>query len=335
MTRHTPLWLQAGNYAASEDRWLLGALWPGPGCTGGVVTFQSGMSVTVAPCTIAVPSQNGTGTTLCHSDAYENPPALAGAPGVGLNRYDLIICQPRGNDLDGGANNDLTFTNVTGVAAASPVVPAVPAGAVGLAQIYVPGQTVAITPGNIVDIRPAMLNPAVEPAGSSGPLVARQDMLGDWWVCKQGVNGGAWRRARDVLRCRYARTTAWNLPTGAASPLGYNAMIKDDYGLYSPGTGVFTAPITGWWRVTQQVLATPTAANQWIQALIISTGAVVAAGFASSAAGSMPGLAARAEEVAYLAAGVTRTTSSLGSAAIAGYADSGWSFMVAEYLGSG
>jgi hypothetical protein len=156
MTRYTPLWLQAGSYAASVDRRLMGSIWPNAASTGCLVTLASGMTVNIAQGTVAVPTQNATGSTLCVSDAIEQV-TLAGAPGSGSNRYDLVICQPRGNDLDAGSNNDFIFTTVTGVALASPVVPPVPAGAVALAQIYIPGGSAAITAGNIVDRRPGNL----------------------------------------------------------------------------------------------------------------------------------------------------------------------------------
>ena len=114
------------------------------------------MTVTVAPGQVAVPTQNNTGATLCSSDGIENV-TLTAAPSSGTNRYDLIICRPRGNDLDGGANNDFIFDFVTGTPAASPAVPATPAGTVALAQIYVPGGSASVTAGNITDVRPGGL----------------------------------------------------------------------------------------------------------------------------------------------------------------------------------
>jgi hypothetical protein len=330
MTRHTPLWLQAGSYPASEDRWLLGAFWPGPGCIGGSVAFASGMSVNVSPCTVAVPTQNNTGTTLCHSDAYEQV-TLAAAPASGTNRYDLVTCQPRGNDLDGGANNDLTFTTVTGVAAASPAVPATPAGAVALAQIYVPGGSAAITPANIVDVRPAMLNPAAEPAGSSGPLVARQDMNGDWWVCKQGVNGGLWRRARDVLHCRYWRATAWTTPTGSPATVIYDHMANDPYGLYTGGQGV--VPIAGLWRCRALYSANSTATAQFLITNIATPdGAQTGQGIAITS--GVQGMTPAAEVQRICAAGDVFTPQCQGSAALAGNVAPYVAFTL-DYLGTG
>jgi hypothetical protein len=67
--------------------------------------------------------------------------------------------------LDGGANNDFLFTTVTGTAAASPSVPAVPPNAVALAQIYVPGGSASVTAGNIVDRRAPTVDLVKSPQG--------------------------------------------------------------------------------------------------------------------------------------------------------------------------
>jgi hypothetical protein len=151
MTRYTPDWLQQGTYSAAMDRRVLQALWPGAASSGCAVTAGSGMTVNVAAGQMAVPTANATGTLVCTSDAVE-PVALAAAPGTN-SRIDLVVCQARGNDLDGGANNDFIFAAVTGTVAASPVAPAVPANAVALAQIAVGTGVAAIVAGNITDTR--------------------------------------------------------------------------------------------------------------------------------------------------------------------------------------
>jgi len=114
------------------------------------------MVVNVAAGQIAVPTGNNTGSMLCSSDAVEAV-TVSAAP-VGNNRIDLIVCQARGADVDGGANNDFVFAVVTGTAAASPVAPAVPANAVALAQIYVGSGVASIIAANITDIRPGYLS---------------------------------------------------------------------------------------------------------------------------------------------------------------------------------
>ena len=156
MTRYAPQWLQVPTYSASQDRRLIGAIWPAPAASGCAVSVATAMTVNIAAGQVAVPTSNNTGSVLCSSDAVEQV-TLAAAPGSGSNRIDLVICQARGNDIDGGANNDFVFSVVTGTAAASPAVPAVPANAVALAQILVPGGSAQVTAANITDRRPAGL----------------------------------------------------------------------------------------------------------------------------------------------------------------------------------
>jgi hypothetical protein len=165
MTRYQPLWLQSGSYAASVDRHLVSALWPAARCDGCQVTFASAMSVNVAAGYVAVPTVNNSGSTLCVSDAVEQV-ALPPAPAAGLNRIDLITCNPRGNDLDGGQNNDFIFGSVQGAEAATPVAPATPAGRVALAQIYLVGGSAAIDPARITDVRPSGLAVPADPKAS-------------------------------------------------------------------------------------------------------------------------------------------------------------------------
>jgi hypothetical protein len=249
MTRYTPLWEQAGSYSAVNDRRLIGALWPTPASSGCAVTVSGGMTVNVAAGTVAVPSQNQTGSTLCYSDAVEQV-TLAAAPGSGSNRYDLVVCQPRSADLDGGANNDFVFAAVTGVAAASPTVPAVPAGQVALAQIYVPGGSAAIVAGNIVDVRPHGLGPEV-PLSAGAALAFYTDPQGEAWVAKGGVNGGAWKKARDVLRARLYRGAAFTtIAGGGGQAFPFDTVDYDSYGLGAVGAAAgFTVPVAGIYRL--------------------------------------------------------------------------------------
>ena len=58
MTKYQPLWQQAGSYAASVDRGLLGSLWPAGGTTGAAVAAVANtMQVQAQPGTVAVPMQ--------------------------------------------------------------------------------------------------------------------------------------------------------------------------------------------------------------------------------------------------------------------------------------
>jgi hypothetical protein len=154
MTRYAPQWIQAASYGAAQDRRLIAALWPGPASSGCAVVPVSAMTVQIQAGQVAVPTQNNSGTTLCTSDAAEQVTLTASAA---QPRIDLITCHPRGTDLDGGTNNDFIFDFVTGTPAASPTVPATPAGQVALAQIAVGAGVASIVAGNITDVRPGGL----------------------------------------------------------------------------------------------------------------------------------------------------------------------------------
>lgn len=176
MTRQTPQWLQNPTYAAAQDRMLIGALWPAPRSAGLAVTATIGMVLNVDPGQVAIPSPNNTGTVLCTSDATEQV-TIGAAPASGSNRIDLVVATARGNDLDGGSNDDWILQAIAGTVAATPTPPPVPASSVALAQVYVGGGVASIVAGNITDLRPGNLSiPALSatPRGiyASGASVA-------------------------------------------------------------------------------------------------------------------------------------------------------------------
>jgi len=273
MTRYTPLWEQAGSYAASVDRRLIANIWPAGACNGCALTaVASTMQINVAAGAVAVPSQNSTGSTLCVSDAVEIV-TIAAAPGSGQNRIDLIICRPRANDLDGGQNNDFIFDTVTGVPAASPTVPATPPGTVLLGQVSVAGGSAAITQANIADLRPPRLTALAEPAlGAAAALASFTTLDGEVWVAKGGVNNGAWKKARDVLSARRYRTAAFSA-TGSQAILAMDTVDFDAYGLYVPAQNGFVIPIPGVWLIGFQFAATFTA-SQYARAVVNRNGAI-------------------------------------------------------------
>jgi hypothetical protein len=119
------------------------------------------MMLEITPGSVAVPTANNTGTVLCHSDAVETL-TLDPAPPSGQDRQDLVICQARGADLDGGTDNDFIFAFVTGVPYSSGTydpsrIPATPPGAVALAQVGLVGGTATVVGMPITDLRPGAL----------------------------------------------------------------------------------------------------------------------------------------------------------------------------------
>lgn len=249
MTRFTPQWLQAGNYAAAVDRRLIGALWPAARSTGCGVSQSSGMVVGVAAGQVAVPTSNSTGSVLCSSDATELVTVTA-APPSGTNRIDLIVCQARGADVDGGANNDFIFSAVAGAPAATPVAPAVPANAVALAQIYVAGGSAAITNANITDVRPGTL--------TVGPSFTP-------------VHFRAAHGAQSIPRVVWTTITAWNTPN---ENVGGGSFVNGVYTVPATGRylvlgGVLWAvpTTTGWLGLQSQIAGTPGLAAPFAQDL--------------------------------------------------------------------
>jgi hypothetical protein len=70
------------------------------------------------------------------------------------------------------------------------------------------------------------------------------DQLGDVWVAKNGVRGGAWRRARDAVRARiyYNQNQVW--PSGGTSNPVYDTIDYDEFRIITM-SGVFTCQIPG------------------------------------------------------------------------------------------
>lgn len=257
MTRYTPQWIQAGTYPASLDRRLLGALWPGPASAGCQVTAASGMTLNVAAGQVAAPTNNSSGTVLCSSDAVE-PVTLPPAPPSGQNRIDLIICRPRGNDLDGGVNNDFIFDSVQGVTATAgqEVAPATPGGTVALARVLVRGAVAAIVAADITDVRPVGLaisgGAALPPLGAGAPFQSFTDPSGQVWVAKGGVYGGAWKRARDVLHSFVTRTSGGYVQSYWQN-VGYDSVMNDPYGIFNLTDHNWYVPIAGIWQFNHRV----------------------------------------------------------------------------------
>lgn len=221
MTRYTPQWIQAGTYAASLDRRLIGALYPSGAITGcQVKAVGTGMDVTVDPGTVAVPASNGTGSVLCTSDAVETL-TLDPAPPAGTDRLDLIICRPRSIDLDGvSTQEDFIFDNVTGASGA-------PQGTQPLAWVTVRGGAASIAAGDVQDIRfdfavPTAMPAAWPPNHPGKALVAyhRATSAG------QAIPTGAWTNLTNW-------TTAATIDLGGGSwDAATNSYVIPHKGLY-------------------------------------------------------------------------------------------------------
>jgi hypothetical protein len=163
MAHSIPIVNQNASYTAQDLRRILDLL-PAYGALGdgdGKVTQRgagANMSVDVAAGTFLIPDATAArGRRLCRSDATDNV-AIAAAPGAGTSRIDLITASA--TDTQFGDATDLwTVQAVLGTAAASPAVPATPAGAIALATVTVPAGAASITNFSLTDVR-TFANPA-------------------------------------------------------------------------------------------------------------------------------------------------------------------------------
>jgi hypothetical protein len=113
--------------------------------------------------------------------------------------------------------------------------------------------------------------------GSGSGLVSFTDSLGDVWVAKGAVNGGAYKRARDVLHAYWVRNAALTTVTAYGQMITFDAMQYDDYGLWQAGTGngsagSFVILVPGMYRLTAQMVCVPTASAQWLNVGVYQTG---------------------------------------------------------------
>jgi hypothetical protein len=303
MTRYQPLWQQVGSYAASQDRSLIGSLWPSGGATGGVVSAVANtMTVSAAPGTVAVPLQSGAGCALCRWDANETP-TIATAPPTGNSRIDLVIVQVRDNALDAGANNDFIVTTVTGTPAASnPAVPATPTNALVLATVLVPGAAANLNGATLTDVRAGAL------AAPSGPRTVV-------------YRTGAWSTVA---------TTATIVPFDT---LGTDAVTESNPNLWTMATALYRCPIAGRYLVDSVVNVGGTAAGQYLRIGVYRNGTICRWGPYNVMPSGLTMMAAIGTTVR-CAVGDTLGIYYLCSTALAGGTSAAETWAIFEYLGA-
>jgi hypothetical protein len=173
---------------------------------------------------------------------------------------------------------------------------------------------------------------ALPPPVTSGTTIQSfTDASGEVWVAKNGVNGGAWKKARDVLHARWARAAAMTLtPTGQT--VVWDTVNRDPYGLYSGG-GNFTAPVAGVYQMTSQIAAGTNAINAYVQVTLALSG--VSTTQMTVYAPGTSATSVRSEDRYYFNAGDTFRASAATSASYslvaAGYA----TYALFDYLGTG
>ena len=171
------------------------------------VTLNGGSAPTVASNAKATSTQLTTqGIYYCYNDNSAGQVSLVVAASNGSNpRIDVVIAQVE-DAAYSGANNDWKLAVVTGTAAASPAVPALPANALVLAYLWIPTSSVNVTAGNILDLRIAC---------NRNPFRWRAD------TCTTAPNGGP----NQIMV--------------------YTNVVEDIVGNYSAVTGKYTTPVSG------------------------------------------------------------------------------------------
>jgi hypothetical protein len=219
--------------------------------------------------------------------------------------------------------------------------------AVNVVVIAGPAAPIPVIPANwatkaYVDAKTATLPP---PVLSGSGVQSFTDVLGDVWVAAVGVNGGNWRRARDVLHARVSRIAALTTVAATATRLPFDTLAPtvggvsgDPYGMATLGTSfAFTIPIAGYWRVGAQVhlQGVGTAGRSYMQRVGGSQIANAVYGDGTQAASSM-GYLQGAEDMYCAAADVVyfQYYTAVAQAVFAGGAG-GDTFAYLTYLGTG
>jgi hypothetical protein len=155
--RTPPSWLQNGSHPAENDRLTTQALWATTGIiknTSLAVTQNSpvGMSVIIAGGWAAIvgTTQSNMGTYVAYNDA---PTVVAITTANPTNPRIDLVCATVQDAFYTGAQNNVVFQVVVGTPASSPVVPALPANSIALAEVDVAAGALSITSGDITDLR--------------------------------------------------------------------------------------------------------------------------------------------------------------------------------------
>jgi len=155
--RTPPSWLQNGSHPAENDRLTTQALW----ATTGIIKSNSlavtpnspvGMSVIIASGWAAIvgTTQANMGTYVAYNDAATVVAITTANP---TNPRIDLVCATVQDAYYTGAQNNVIFQVVVGTPAPSPVVPALPANSIALAEVDVAAGALSITSGDITDLR--------------------------------------------------------------------------------------------------------------------------------------------------------------------------------------
>jgi hypothetical protein len=173
------------------------------------------------------------------------------------------------------------------------------------------------------------------PLGAAAPFTSFTDSLGDVWVAKGGVYGGAWRRAKDGLYCRVYRNSNYAVTAGA-NTVQFNVASWDPYSIYNGINFSFVFPLAGYYLLVGNI-AQNVGTGQWFQINANITGSITGStylgGCPPTAAGPADVIASMSDIYLVNAAGAYFILSTNGSSTqIDGNASGGYTVASVTYL---
>lgn len=242
---------------------------PRAGVIGGhapaIVAATATMNVTVAAAEFITTKGKSDGVMRFTNDGTVN--VLIGNAPASNSRIDVIYVKHNDNTT-GDATSTPVFGVQAGTAAASPVKPAIPTGALELATIRVySGSTATNNGGNVLTNTYAMtaarggtvpFRDATERAAWANPVLGQKafqinDQRTYTWLVTSAAPGGEWVPERPAFLVRKANaqslSTGWQVIAAA-----YGAPDFNDLGTWS--AGALTIARTGLYRINFNIAAT-------------------------------------------------------------------------------
>lgn len=182
----------------------------------------------------------------------------------------------------------------------------------------------------------AVVNDLPAPVTTGTTIQSFTDVWGEVWVAKNGVNGGNWLKARDVLHGKIARAGAWNTSTTIVQ-FSYDTIMRDTYGMAATGGSYWVVPIPGWWLWVATLSSAVAAGAGFMQGELRQSGAPVAEALGVPAASGPGGLTCNATAMVsvFCAAGDTLQLFQRASTSVTGGVGSNYVYSDLNYMGTG
>lgn len=238
MTQLNPNWIQASTYSARLDRQVIKASWS-EGVLSGMKVSQraSGgpamfVDIAVGVAVIYGDDQTDQGAYLATITALETV-GIAAAPGSN-SRKDLVYLRINDPNAGGPAGSNSAIGVVTGTAAPSPVVPALPTSALPLAVVTVSVGQVQVVDANILSTRIPAYGKDANPPGTPMVFFGTEAMVPADCIlyAGQSVSKDTYWRAYYFIGDTFGSTsTNFTLPDlRGRAPFGLDNMTGSDAG---------------------------------------------------------------------------------------------------------